>query len=53
MQNEIAAASVNHLILAITDKASVKALMGREIEGVPDVNTQLQLVHDSVMPAFA
>lgn len=44
---------VNHLILAITDKASVKALMGREIEGVPDVNTQLQLVHDSVMPALA
>jgi 5,10-methylenetetrahydromethanopterin reductase len=53
MQNEIAAAGVNHLILAITDKALVKALMGREIEGVPDVNTQLQLVHDRVMPAFA
>jgi 5,10-methylenetetrahydromethanopterin reductase len=53
MQNEIVAAGVNHLILAITDKALVKALMGREIEGVPDVNTQLQLVHDRVMPAFA
>ena len=53
MQNEIAAAGVNHLILAITDKALVNALMGREIEGVPDVNTQLQLVHDKVMPAFA
>jgi 5,10-methylenetetrahydromethanopterin reductase len=27
--------------------------MGHEIEGVPDVDTQLQLVHDRVMPAFA
>jgi 5,10-methylenetetrahydromethanopterin reductase len=41
------------MILAITDKALVKALMGREIEGVPDVDTQLQLIHDEVMPAFA
>ena len=53
MQTEIAAAGVNHLILAITDAALVKALMGREIEGVPDVDTQLQLIHDRVMPAFA
>ncbi len=50
---EIAGAGVNHMILAITDKALVKALMGREVDGVPDVNTQLQLVHDQVMPAFA
>ena len=50
---EIAGAGINHMILAITDKALVNALMGREIEGVPDVNTQLQLVHDRVMPAFA
>ena len=41
------------MILAITDKALVKALMGREVDGVPDVDTQLQLVHDKVMPAFA
>lgn len=44
---------VNHMILAITDAALVKALMGRELEGVPDINSQLQLVHDKVMPAFA
>ena len=31
----------------------VKSLMGREVEGVPDVDTQLQLIHDRVMPAFA
>ena len=53
MQTQIAAAGVNHMILAITDASLVKALMGREIEGVPDVNTQLQLIHDRVMPAFA
>ncbi len=53
LQDEIAAAGINHMILAITDQALVKALMGREIPGVPDVNTQLQLVHDRVMPAFA
>jgi hypothetical protein len=40
------------MILAITDRALVKALMGRELEGVPDINEQLQLVHDRVMPAF-
>ena len=48
-----ATAGVNQLILTITDKALAKALMEREIERVPDVNTQLQLVHDRVMPAFA
>jgi 5,10-methylenetetrahydromethanopterin reductase len=52
MQTQIAAAGINHMILAITDASLVKALMGRELEGVPDVNTQLQLVHDRVMPAF-
>ena len=53
LQSQIAAAGINHLILAITDASLVKALMGREVPGVPDVNTQLQLVHDRVMPAFA
>ena len=50
---DIAAAGVNHMILAITDGALVKALMGREIEGVADVNSQLRLIHDKVMPEFA
>ena len=53
MQTQIAAAGINHMILAITDASLVKALMGRELEGVPDVNTQLQLISDRVMPAFA
>ena len=33
--------------------ALVKSLMGREVEGVADVDTQLKLVHDRIMPAFA
>ena len=53
LQSQIAAAGINHLILAVTDASLVKALMGREIEGAPDVDTQLQLIHDRVMPAFA
>ena len=53
IKREIEPAGVNHMILAITDAALVKALMGRDVEGVPDVDAQLQLVHDRIMPAFA
>jgi 5,10-methylenetetrahydromethanopterin reductase len=52
LQSQIVSAGINHLILAITDASLVKALMGREVEGVPDVDTQLQLIHDRIMPAF-
>ncbi len=53
IKDQIEPTGINHMILAITDAALVKALMGRELEGVPDINAQLQLVHDKVMPAFA
>jgi 5,10-methylenetetrahydromethanopterin reductase len=53
IKDQIEPSGINHMILAITDAALVKALMGRELEGVPDINAQLQLVHDKVMPAFA
>ena len=46
-------AGVNHMILAITDAGLVKAFTGREIHGVADVNTQIRLVAEQVMPAFA
>ena len=52
IQTQIAPSGINHMILALTDASLVKALMGRELEGVADVNTQLQLVHDRIMPAF-
>lgn len=52
IQREISPTGINHMILAVTDAALVKALMGRELEGVADVDTQLRLVHDRIMPAF-
>jgi 5,10-methylenetetrahydromethanopterin reductase len=51
IRDEIAPAGVNHMILAITDRSLVKAFTGMDIEGVADVNTQLQLIHDEVIPA--
>jgi 5,10-methylenetetrahydromethanopterin reductase len=53
IKEQVEPTGINHMILAITDAALVKALMGRELEGVPDINAQLQRVHDRVMPAFA
>ena len=50
---EIEATGVNHMILAITDATLVKTFMGRDIEGVADVDTQLRLVADKIMPEFA
>ncbi len=42
---------VNHIICGIIDGHLVKTFTGRDID-VPDVKTQLQLVHDEVMPAL-
>jgi 5,10-methylenetetrahydromethanopterin reductase len=53
IKSEIAVTGVNHLILAITDAALVKAFSGMELPGVLTMREQLQLVHDQVMPAFA
>lgn len=50
---EIAPTGVNHLILAITDAALVKAFSGMDLPGVATMREQLQLVHDEVFPAFA
>jgi 5,10-methylenetetrahydromethanopterin reductase len=50
---EIADVGVNHMILGITDAGLVKAFTGQDVDGVADVNTQLRLIHDRIMPAFA
>ena len=47
---EIEAAGVNHMILAITDASLVKTFMGRDIEGVADVDTQLRLIAERIIP---
>ena len=46
-------AGVNHMILALSDSHLVEFFAGVEVEDVPDVNEQLRLVADRVMPAFS
>lgn len=48
---EIRSTGVNHMILCITDPHIVKAFTGREVT-VPDVNGQLELIAERVMPSF-
>ncbi|AXK35053.1 LLM class flavin-dependent oxidoreductase [Streptomyces armeniacus] len=52
INREILASGVNHMILAITDAALVKAFSGMELPGVLSMSEQLQLVHDKVKPAL-
>lgn len=53
IRREIAPSGVNHMICALTDRTLVKAFTGRDLAEVADVNTQLRLIHDRIMPAFA
>ncbi|MFC4001853.1 LLM class flavin-dependent oxidoreductase [Prauserella oleivorans] len=52
IRREIAPTGVNHMVLAITDSALVKAFSGMELPGVAHTNEQLRMVHDTVMPAL-
>ncbi|MEU6037234.1 LLM class flavin-dependent oxidoreductase [Actinomadura sp. NPDC047616] len=52
IQRDIAPTGVNHMICAITDSALVKSFTGRDVENVADVDTQLRLIADEIMPAF-
>jgi len=49
---EIASAGVNHMILCIADRAIVKTFTGKDVN-VPDVQGQLRLIANEVIPAFA
>ncbi|AJP05189.1 5,10-methylene tetrahydromethanopterin reductase [Streptomyces cyaneogriseus subsp. noncyanogenus] len=53
IRREIAPAGVNHVICALTDRTLVKAFTGRDLPDVADVDTQLRLIHERIMPAFA
>lgn len=48
---EITSAGVNHMIFCITDPAIVKAFAGKDVN-VPDVQEQLRLIANEVMPTF-
>ena len=49
---DIEPAGVNHMILALSDSHLVEFFAGQTVEGVPDIQGQLKLVADRVMPAF-
>ncbi|GGP37563.1 LLM class flavin-dependent oxidoreductase [Saccharothrix coeruleofusca] len=53
LRSEVAAAGMNHAILAITDSALVNAFTGMELPKVAGVKEQLRLIHDEIMPAFS
>jgi 5,10-methylenetetrahydromethanopterin reductase len=53
IRTDLQPTGVNHMILALSDPALVKLFSGEEVPGVPDIQGQLRLVADQVMPAFA
>jgi 5,10-methylenetetrahydromethanopterin reductase len=52
IKTDIEPAGVDHMILALSDAHLVQFFSGQSIENVPDINGQLRLVAERVMPAF-
>jgi 5,10-methylenetetrahydromethanopterin reductase len=52
IKTDIQPAGVNHMIFALTDAGLVKLFSGEDVPNVPDINGQLRLVAERVMPAF-
>ena len=53
IKNDIEPAGVNHMILALSDAHLVEFFSGQKVENVPDINGQLRLVAERVVPAFS
>jgi 5,10-methylenetetrahydromethanopterin reductase len=53
LKENILPAGVNHIICSVTDPYLVKHFSGHELSNVPDVQGQLRLIHDEVIPAVA
>ncbi len=53
IKTNIEPAGVNHMILALSDSHLVEFFAGQAVEGVPDIQSQLRLVAERVMPEFA
>jgi len=53
IKSDIAPTGVNHMILALSDAGLVKLFSGEDVPNVPDINGQLRLVAERIMPAFA
>jgi 5,10-methylenetetrahydromethanopterin reductase len=52
IKTDIQPTGINHMIFALSDPALVKLFSGEDVPNVPDINGQLRLVADRVMPAF-
>jgi 5,10-methylenetetrahydromethanopterin reductase len=52
IKTDIQPTGVNHMVLALTDASLVKLFSGEDVPNVPDINGQLRLVADRMMPAF-
>jgi 5,10-methylenetetrahydromethanopterin reductase len=52
IKSDIQPTGVNHMILALSDPALVKLFSGEDVANVPDINGQLRLVAERIMPAF-
>jgi 5,10-methylenetetrahydromethanopterin reductase len=48
----IRATGLEHVLLSFADPFTVRAWIGRHPEHVPDLATQIRLVHDEVLPAL-
>jgi 5,10-methylenetetrahydromethanopterin reductase len=52
IRTDIQPTGVNHMILALSDAGLVKLFSGEDVPNVPDINGQLRLVAEQVIPAF-
>ena len=52
IKTDLEPAGVNHMIFSLADPALVKLFSGEDVPNVPDINGQLKLVAERVMPAF-
>jgi 5,10-methylenetetrahydromethanopterin reductase len=52
IKTDIQPSGVNHMILALSDAGLVKLFSGEDVPNVPDINGQLRLVAERVIPAF-
>jgi len=53
IKRDIEPAGVNHMILALTDTHLVEFFSGQSVANVPDIQGQLRLVAERVIPEFA
>jgi 5,10-methylenetetrahydromethanopterin reductase len=52
IRTDIQPTGVNHMILALSDGGLVKLFSGEDVANVPDIQGQLRLVAEQVVPAF-